>query len=290
MLKKIFIIIISCAMLIFCTACANKVNDKESVSVEKLDGYGDYTFNHETLSQEIAFEKNAVSVVFKEILYEEVITKLFFQINNQTENNLKIISTDLAVNNFMCTDSLITDIPLKSRQDAYIEISNEWFFKHDIQAIKNIEYVIRVLDENSNEMFKSDVITAKTNAPNTAYTQMQHTGFSVYNNDGIVFLARELKKSKFSNDFELDFYIENNTEKTFSVMSENVKINGKDITPTFLITVGANKKAIDSMLFEEVDLKAIKENEIKTFEASFKAFNDKMENVFETDIIQIPVK
>lgn len=289
MFKKAILILISVILLISCSACGNKINDEESVSIkEKNDS--EFKLNAVPLSKKLVFEKDGIKVTLDEILYEDVTTKIVYKIDNKTDKNVKILATDLAVNSIMCTDTLMTEVSSKTEKEAYIEISNEWFINLHISAIKDLEYVIRVLDEEENEILRSDILKANTNAPVSYSQQYSEDGFEIYKENGIVFLANELKNSKLSNDLELSFYVENNTNGQFSIVAQNVKINGKDIAPTFLITVGANKKAVDSMLFEKTKLTQIGVEEIKTIEASFKAFNDSLETVFETNSVQIPVK
>ncbi len=290
MFKKVVVMVLSFVLLLFCSACGNKVKNKESVSVKDTENSGKYTLNATSLSDEVTFEKDGIKVTLTDVLYEDVTTKIMFLLNNKTDENVKILATDLAINGLMSTDYLTADLKSRSEKEAYIKISNEWLYEQKIGAIKEIEYVVRVLDETSDEKFRSEILKAKTKAPASFNQQYDDDGFVVFDKKDVTFLARELKKSKLSNDSELEFYVENNTDTQFTIIAQNVKVNGRDIEPTFLITVGAKKKAVDSMLFEEAELKKIKAEKIETVEASFKAFSDTLETVFETESIQIPVK
>lgn len=291
MLKKMMLIAVTCFTLLMCVSCGNgNIKDKESVSVKTSDLYKDYHLDEASLFKKVDFETGGVRVVFNNISYEDVVTKFNFYMKNSTEKPVKVVSTDLSINGLMCTDSIMTDLEPGSEKECFIEISNEWFAEMNIKTIKNIEYIVRVLDEKHDELAKSDVLRADTNAQKGYEQQYDNDGFVVYNKDGIVFLARELGKSKLSDDMELSFYLENNTNKPFSVMTTEVYVNGKRTEPVFVMTVGANKKAVDTMLFYEKDLKALGIKEFEKIEVSFKAISDNLEPVFETEKIEIPVK
>ena len=88
---------------------------------------------------------------------------------------------------------------------------------------------------------------------------------------------------------EIVFYAENNTDSAISIMSGNVSVNGKSIEPLFVMSVGAGKKAVDTMVFYDKDLKELEIGEIQTVEAKFKAFNENLETVFETDAVKVPI-
>lgn len=291
MLKRIFALsIISVFLLILVSCGSSNVKNKESVSVKQSDLYSDYHLKESTVSNFETFEKDGVRTTLSGITYEDVITKINFAIKNDTDKNVKVVTTDLAINGLMCTDAMMIDVSAKSEKNGFIEISNEWFAELNIDVITDLEYVIRVLDEKTDEIARSKVFKVKTDASKEYRQSYNEEGFVIYNKGGIVFSARELKKSKLSNDLELSFYVENNTDKPFSIMANEVMVNGKIVEPLFVITVGAKKKAVDSMLFYGDDLDALAITEFTSVKASFKAISDALETVFETESIEIPVK
>ena len=46
---------------------------------------------------------------------------------------------------------------------------------------------------------------------------------------------------------------------------------------------------MDTMVFYDKDLKELEIGEIQTVEAKFKAFNENLETVFETDAVKVPI-
>ncbi|MBO5734192.1 MAG: hypothetical protein J6R66_04820 [Clostridia bacterium] len=290
MLKRMTLIALSAVLMLSVAACGKNIKNKESVSVKESELYSNYQLDETALKESPEFEQGGVKVTMTGITYEDVITKFNYHIKNDTDKKIKVVTTDLSVNGLMCTDAMMIDIDAKSEKDSFIEISNEWFAELNIKTVKDIEFVIRVLDENAEEIIKSDVLKAKTDASKKYKQQYDNEGVVIYKKGGIVLAARELKKSKLSNDMELTFYVENNTDQAFSIMANEVSVNGTPVNPTFVITVGAHKKAVDSMLFHEADLSEGRITEFKTVKASFRAINDNLETVFETKVVEIPIQ
>lgn len=289
MIKKIISVMLLAVISLTVVSCGNNVKNKESVSVKESELYSNFQLSETALLEENVFRHNGVYVTLKGITYEDVITKFDFHIKNDSDKKVKIVSTDFAVNGLMCPDAMMVDVEAKTERDSYIQVSNEWFSEMNIETVQEFEYVIRIYDENDNEIIKSDVLKGSADAPKDYEQKYDEEGFVIYNKGGITLSARELKKSKLSNDMELAFYVENNTDQAFNIMAGEVFVNGTPIDPTFVITVGAHKKAVDSMLFAEKDIEEGKITEFKTVKASFKAINDNLETVFETEVVEIPV-
>jgi len=289
MIKKMLTLGLVTVLSVACVSCGNNIENKESVSVKESELYSNFQLSETELVEPKAITQEDVTVTLSGITYEDVITKFDFHIKNDSEQKVKIVTTDFSINGLMCPDSMMVDVEAKTEKDSYIQVSNEWFSEMNIETVQNFEYVVRVLDENDNEISKSDVLKGHADAPEDYEQQYDEEGFVIYNKDGITFSARELKKSKLSNDMELAFYVENNTDKSFNIMALDVSVNGTPVDPTFVITVGAHKKAVDSMLFHEQDLTQGKISEFKTVKASFRAIDENLETIFETEMVEIPI-
>ncbi len=286
-IKNIALLLFVVIMLVSFSACG--IKNEESVSVKESELYTEYDLKKTKASEKPVFTDGGVDVSLTDILYDDVETKISFNIKNDTDNKIKVITSELSINGMMCNDSMIIEIDAHSEIDSNIKISNGWFAEMGIDTIADFEYLIKVYDENDVEILKSDVLRVRTDAPWYHRQKYNKDGIVVYKKDGIKLLVRELKKSKHSNDKELVFYAENNTDETISIMSNEVFVNNIPLEPVFVITVGAKKKAVDSMLFYESELELSKISDITSVSASFKAINDNLETVFETETIEIPV-
>ncbi len=287
MLKKFVLIVLTGVIALFVCSCGAK---EESVSVKDADIYSEYKIKETKITDKQNFLAENVSVTVGEISYENVITKINMHIKNDREETVTVTTADLSVNGLMSTEAMMITLSAGEEKDSYIQISNQWLGEMNIETIKNIEFLIKVYNEQENEIAKSEVLHIKTDAPWTYKQKYRDDGYMIYDHKGITISVLEMKKSALSNDKELVLYAQNNTDKAISVMCSDVSVNGTPVNPLFVMSVGAKKKAVDSMLFYESDLEQLKITDIKFIRASFKAFNENLETVFETDIIEVPVK
>lgn len=289
-MKRIAYICMTLAALCIFSACGKGEDQaQESVVKKTAEQYEGFRLEENSVSDANSFEQDGVSASVTGISYEEVVTKINLHIKNDTEENLRVMSANVSVNGMMTTDYLDCEMPAKSEKDGAIEISNEWFGEMGIAQITDVEFVLKTYNSLNDEIMQSDVIRVKTDAPWSYRQKYDDSGFEIYNAGGMKLSARSLQKSKLSNDTEIVFYAENNTDSTVSIMSQNVAVNGTEIEPLFVITVGAGKKAVDTMVFYEADLTEKQITDIKEVSASFKAFNEELETVFETELLNVPI-
>ncbi|MBQ3118737.1 MAG: hypothetical protein IJC10_03125 [Clostridia bacterium] len=287
MFKKFVLIVLAGIITLSVCACGAK---EESVSVKESDIYSEYKIKETKIADKQEFSAENVSVTLGEISYENVTTKINMNIKNDREETVTVSTADLSINGLMSTEAMILTLSAGEEKDSYIQISNQWLGEMNIETIKNIEFLIKVYDEQNNEIAKSEVLRIKTDAPWTYKQKYRDDGYKIYDHKGITISVLEMKKSALSNDTELVLYAQNNTDKAISVMCSDVSVNGTPVEPLFVMSIGAKKKAVDSMLFYESDLEQLKITDVKIIRASFKAFNENLETVFETDIIEVPVK
>ena len=289
MFKKTLLIVLSCVFVLTFSACS-KAQNKDSVFVKESDDSVDYRLDEAKLLNPVEFSNDDILVTFEDILYEDLVTWFTFNIQNDSEMPLNVLVTDFSVNGVMYQDSMLSGIDPKNTKTVYFEISNDWFFDFFIKTIKELEFTVRILDENSNEIASSDVLKATPDAPKKYVQQYDKSGTPVFEKDGALILSQGINKSKMSDDSELVFYIENNTDSHFSVIAEEVYVNENLFSPAFIVSVGANKKATESMLFTKEELKGTKIEKIFSVKASFRAIDKKSNIVFKTDLLDIPLK
>ncbi len=286
MLKRIALFALTGLLALSICGCGAK---EESVSVKDADVYSEYKIEETKISDKQDFSAEGVSVTVGEITYEDVTTKINLKVKNDRKEAVTVTTANLSINGLMSTDAMIVTLEPDEERDSYIQISNQWFGEMNIETIKEIEFIIKVYNEKDEELAQSDILHIKTDAPWTYKQKYSEEGYVVYEKGGITLSVLEMKKSQLSNDMELVFYAENKTDKAISVMCSDVSINGTPIDPLFVISVGAKKKAVDSMLFYEKDLNDLGITDIKFVRASFRAFDENLATVFETDIIEVPV-
>lgn len=276
------------AILLF-SACGNKTaGPKETVVKKEAKQTEAFQPEPTKISKQEEFSQDGFSVTCSGISYEDVVTKLNLHIKNDTEEQLHVTTANVAVNGLMYLGNMFLTVPAKSEADGYVSFSNSWLGEMQIAKIADVELVIKAHNQMNDEVLVSDVLEFKTDAK--GYKQVyDDSGFEIYNDKNIKISARALRKSELSDDMELVFYAENNTNSAITVMSKDVLVNGIPMKPLFVLSVGAGKKAVDTMVFYDAELKEKNVTDIQTVTAVFKAFNENLETVFETEILKVPI-
>ena len=263
---------------------------QDSVIIKESDNSLNYRLKETTLLKPVEFKKDGLSVTLNDILYENLLTWFSFDVKNDTNKPCKISVTDLSINGIMYQGTIEETVDFNSSKKFYFEISNEWFNTFFIESIKDVEFTIRILDEASTEIANSDVLKALTDAPKKYEQKYDNTGITVYENDGVRILSQGLKKSKYSDDSELCFFIENDTDTHFFVIADEVYVNNILFTPTFIVSVGKNKKAAESILFTKEELSNANVDKISSVKVTFKAIDKSSSTVFKTPILDIHIE
>lgn len=287
MFKKILLIILSCALIFTLCACSN-TQSEDSVLVK--DSGESFRLNETSITKPAHFTHDGVNVALNDILYEELVTWFSFDLKNDTDKTVNILVTDLSVNGIMHQGIMSEVISAKSDKKAYFEISNEWFCDFSVKTVKEIEFTVRLLDENNIEFASSDALNVVTNTSAKYVQERKNDGTVIYSSNGALIVAQGLEKSKLSDDTELRFYIENNTNAHFSVIANEVYVNDKPFTPAFIISVGANKCASESLLLKKDELTNAKIDKITSVKASFTAIDKNSGTIFKTELLDIPIK
>lgn len=288
-MRKMICFATALGLALLLVACGGQPAGEKSVVQKTTQQYDGFRPKTAGIKKADSYAEAGISVSVTDISYEDVVTKIGFYLINETDVPVRVGTANFSINGFMCTDGLFCEIPANSEQTATFEISNEWFGKIQIAVIKDMEFVVKVYDIDNNEIQQSDILKVKTDAPFTYRQKYDDSGFEIYKGNGVKISARLLQKSAHSNDLELVFYAENNTDSAISVMSYDVLVNEIPVEPLFVLSVAAGKKAVDTMVFYERDLTQNNIERIEKVTARFKAFNERLETIFDTDPVNVPV-
>lgn len=286
--KKLISLFLIAALSVSFVACKKKNVATNAVVRKEATDYNDFKVEKAKVSKSETFEKDGVSVTVTGITYEAYETKIKLNAKNNTENAVFVSTKDLSINGFMYTESAFFKVEAGSAENTYIEISNTRLARSGISKIKDLEFVVQVLDELYNEISSSNVLKVTTDA--TSHKQeYDASGLVVYDKDNVKIVARSIGKSAYSDDHELEFYVENNRDTTISIAAKNTSVNGKQIDGVFVVLVTPGKKTVDTMVFYGADLQEENITKITNVSAEFHAYDISLAPVFQTGQIAIPV-
>ncbi len=289
MMKKMVSFLLIGALSVLFVSCKNG-EEKESVVRKESVDYKNFKVEQSAVKESETFEEDGIRVTVTGLSYEDYVTKIKLHVKNDTKDILRITTANLSVNGLMCTESYFAQVEAETEQNAFIEISNSWLGKMGISTISELEFVVKVFDSLYNEILSSDVLTITTDAPSSYKQKYDATGVPIYENDGVRLLARSIQKSAHSDDYELEFFVENNRDSAISLTAKDVFVNGKVLDALLVTTVSPGKKAVDTMVFYADDLKEAGIRNIQKVSATFQAFDAEFKLVFETENLNIPIQ
>ena len=281
---KVLFTVLLCLVFASC----GKAPKEESVTQKEYTSL--YTLVETKPENTLNFSAENVNVEVSDIVYGDGVTRLKVKIKNDSKEKHNVMIDDLSVNGFMTADTLYERVGINEEKETFLEIGNDWFSEFSIKQIDEISLRFHIMREDALPLANSDLLTVKTDAKDAEPTDYEHNGTEIYSENDIKIFACDIKKSETSSDTELGFYSENNGDVGFSVIADEVYVNGKSIEPVFVMRVSAGKKAYDTMLFTE---KNLTKNEISDFESikmSFKIYTDEPDVFYKTELYDIPIK
>lgn len=297
-MKRLLAIVLSLAVALCFTACSighgeydALPNDNET-SDDKNDGASTDTSKDSkeevSISETVLLDEKGVKITAKAIEEGWLGTELKLLIENNSGKNLTVQTDDSSVNNFMIDTIFSCSLADGKKANESITLMSSSLEKANITDIADIEFIINIFDTDSFENYlKSEPITIKTSiAEGFDYTYVPE-GTTVYEDNGIKIVVLGLDDDALLGT-NIDLYIENNTDKTYTVQTRDSSVNGFMVDFIYSSTVAAGKRAIDNISILSTYLE---ENEIETIEEielSFSIFDfDNWLDSIETDVVKV---
>ncbi len=287
--KIISALMLACLLLSSCGK-NNDVEPSESVKKGGMEHTSEYRLDESVPQNTVEFNNSGIRMLFTKIIYDDGVTRLAYSAENSNDYGITLVSDDISFNGLVCADNLSVKLDEKGKSLGTFNVGNDWFSKMGIKQITDVELTVTVLDENSNEIAKSELLSIKTDALGQYMQEYETHGTELYSGKNIKILSREMKKGDHSNDTEIVLYVENNSKETVTLVTSDVSVNEKAVNATYISTLTSGKKSVDTLLLSENALKENEITEIKKVCANFKAYNDDFEIVFETGILNIPLE
>ncbi len=132
----------------------------------------------------------------------------------------------------------------------------------------NISFDLAIIDPSTfMTLSESELISLDTNYVGTYTQEYDDSGTVIYDANDIKVVSKGIESDNIFGQ-SLNFYIENNTDKTIIVQSDNVSVNGFMITTLFSSTVLPSTKIIGSMTFLSASLDENGITEIENIEVN----------------------
>lgn len=208
-------------------------------------------------------------------------------IENNSGKNLVVQARNVSVNGYMTDVMFSADVADGKKKNDSIIFQNASLSRSGIDTLAEIELSFHIFESESWDTYvDTEPVTVRTKAAETYQFSFDDSGKPLYSGNGIRIVAKDISESENVFGTSLHLYIENNTDKTVTVQSRNVSVNGFMVEPLFSSDITPGKRVVSSMVFMKSSLEENEITSIETVELSFHVFeSESWDTVFDSEAI-----
>lgn len=237
------------------------------------------------------YDDSSLSVTLKNIDYTAVSgPELQLTIENKINKEIVVQSPYAIVNDYMITPEMNAKIDAAKSRDCSLTLPYFNLAISNITSLKKIEFSLRIVEAtNYNPIMKTDLITVETSAKQEESTEPEESGQVAYDQNDIKIVFKGVNTDRaYSDGAELMVYMYNGTDKTIAVRTEDVIVNGCDMTSAMNSTILPDKRAVDVVTFYKLDMEEFGIEEIDSVKVSFTIKDaDNWETIDSTELISV---
>ena len=258
-----------------------------------------------TVGDKLIYEDENITVNVHGINYAVTAgPELHLVIDNHLDKDITVQAPYAVINSYMMTPELNITVPAGKSAGGNLCLSYTNLAYADITCIKDIEFVLRVVEpKNYNPIFTTDMIGLKTSAVKDEKIEYDEGGQIAYDDNDIKIVFKNLPASDSKTDegvspiytgdgnAELPVYIYNGTDRTISVQTGSVTVNGYDLTSVMNRTILPGKRAVDTVTFYRMDLDEHSIDAIDSAKISFEIKDaETWKSIYSTDMISVKLQ
>ncbi len=199
--------------------------------------------------------------------------EIHLTVESRYDKDVTLLAPYAVINDYMIDPELKLDIPAGKTVSGNLRLSYFDLATADITCIREMGFSLRVEEtRNYKKILTTDVCTIKTSAAGSTPDEAAPAtnGQTVYDEKGVKLTILNLNTDRpYSEGAELTVYIENNTERTLKILTDDVTVNGYDMTSVMNRSVLPGKKAVDVVTFYKMDLDEYNIDTIDSVKLSF---------------------
>ena len=237
-----------------------------------------------TIEEQVLFENNGIKVTAKEISEGWAGPELKVLIENDSEKNVTVSLDEIAVNDYMVSAWLYEDVAAGKKSNATFSIWSSNLSDAGITNVGKIDMYFKVINsETYDTIYESEGIEIKTSLFDKMDSDVNDVGEKMVNQNGIRVVGKGVSNDSIWGSGVV-LYIENNTDKSILVTTDNLSVNGYMITGYLYSTVKPGKKAVESIILSSSDLEDNDIDKIEELSLSFEISDaDTWRSIFSTD-------
>lgn len=216
-------------------------------------------------------------------------TELKLLIENNSSTNVTVQARKTCVNGFMVDSMLSADVAAGKKANDNLTFTTSGLKDCGIDTIATMEFSFHIFTtEDWEDYLDSDLLSLNTSVADTYTQTYDDSGEVFYDQNGIKIIGKGLSTEGSFWGPGLILYIENSSDKDFTVQVREVSVNGFMIEPTLSQDVLIGKKALTAVTFFDTDLEENGITDISDIEASFHVFDmDSWDTIVDTEPVKI---
>lgn len=303
-MERILTAVIAVFMMVSLVACggtsdgevqkpSNVSADNTEVPENNNDSYSEAMQPGETevtIEETVLIDESGVKITAKSLSTDEIFgAELKLLMENNSGKNLTIQCRNASVNGYMVEPMMSVDIVNGKNANDAITFMDSDFDACGITGIADMEFAFHIFTTDDWETYLDTAqIQLKTSIAETYEYTFDDSGDVIYDANGIKVIIKGLAENSSILGPGIVVYIENNTDKAFTVQSRDVSINGFMVDAMFSCDVMPGKKAIDTITFLSSELEENGIAAIEDVELSFHIFDTESWNdIADTDVASI---
>ncbi len=273
-------------------------NDQNGGNTENDDENNDNAENNHpqppktevTIEQTVLLDEGGVKITAKSLDTDGLFgPEIKLLIENNSGKNLTVQCRNVSVNGYMVETMMSVEIVNGKKVNGSLTFMQSDLKACGITDIADIDLSFNIFTtEEWEDYLDTAQIQLKTSIADTYQYTFDDRGDVAYDANGIKIIIKGLAEDTSIFGPSIVVYIENNTEKAFTVQSRDVSINDFMIETLFSCDVMPGKKAVDTITFIESDLEENEITSIENVELSFHVFDmQSWDDIVNTDVIKI---
>lgn len=247
-----------------------------------------------TVEEKLIYDSKYLTVTVKGISYTGVSgPELQFSIENQYSRDVIVQSPYAIVNGYMITPEMNTKVATGKTAQGSLTLPYFNLAISGIKTLKKVEFAFRIVEEeNYNPITTTDLLTVETSAPQDEEVACDESGQVAYDDNDIKIVFKGFTTDRaYSEGAELIVYMYNGTENNIAIRTDNVIVNGYDMTSAMNSTILPDKRAVDVVTIYKLDMEEFGIDEIDSVKVSF-AIKDAVdwETIDSTELISVDLK
>ena len=212
-----------------------------------------------------------------------------FEIDNQSDRDIRVLTGELSVNGYMLPTSILyTEVDSGETVKDTMVLTASDLAEAGIETVRKLEFNLNIFDKNTSAVIcKSDLFCLKTTDSADDIQPVDDSGDVILDANDMRVVCKGLRDDGPWNG-DLVFYFENDLNKSVTVYIENVSVNGIAVDESMHVALRAFTKCMDGLdLLKLKDLDITETGEIRNIAFTLRVMDHDAKELANSGVISL---